>query len=227
MVGLMKNVDQEKNREQMLSNQIIRRGISDARVLDAMRSVPREEFVVAGDENEAYQDRPLPIGHNQTISQPYIVAYMTEQIRIQPDDVVLDIGTGSGYQAAILSRLAKQVYTIEYVPELAKRTAKLFEHLHYENITVIEGDGSGGYPERAPYDAILMAAAAPGIPEPLVEQLAPGGRLILPVGGSGSQILKLITKNTQGQVNTENLISVVFVPLRGGLGWQDEEWRSL
>ena len=213
-------------RERMVHTQIARRGIKDARVLAAMRLVPREAFVAAGDEAEAYQDRPLPIGHQQTISQPYIVAYMSEQLHIQPEDTVLDIGTGSGYQAAIFSKLAKHVYTIEYVPALAKKATQLFKHLHYENITVIEGDGSAGLPKHAPYNAILAAASAPSIPEPLVTQLDRGGRMILPIGNRDFQVLRLVTKLADGSTEYADLIQVVFVPLRGQFGWQTRDWTA-
>lgn len=211
-------------RERMVLTQIVRRGIKDPRVLAAMRLIPRDAFVTAGDEAEAYQDRPLPIGHQQTISQPYIVAYMSEQLHIQPEDTVLDIGTGSGYQAAIFSRLAKHVYTIEYVSALAKKAAKLFEHLHYENITVIEGDGSAGLPQHAPFDVILAAASAPSVPEPLLEQLSPGGRMILPIGNRDFQVLRLVTKQSDGRTEYDDLIQVVFVPLRGQFGWKEGDW---
>lgn len=211
-------------REKMVNNQILRRGVNDVRVLEAMRSIPREAFVSAGDETEAYDDRPLPIGHQQTISQPYIVAYMSEQLSIQPEDTVLDIGTGSGYQAAILSRLARHVYTVEFVPALAKRARQLFSDLHYENITVLEGDGSAGLQQHAPFDAILAAAAAPRVPQPLLDQLAPGGRLILPIGNRDYQVLRRVIKQLDGNLVSEDLIPVVFVPLLGRFGWQPGEW---
>lgn len=214
-------------RERMVLTQIARRGVKDRRVLDAMRRVPREAFLPPGDESEAYQDRPLPIGHQQTISQPYIVAYMSEQLRIQPDDIVLDIGTGSGYQAAIFSLLARHVYTIEYVPALAEKASQLFSQLHYENITVIQGDGSTGWAEYAPYDVILAAASAPAVPEPLLAQLSPGGRLILPIGNRDFQILRRVTKLADGSLKHEDLIPVVFVPLRGQFGWQESEWGNI
>lgn len=211
-------------RERMLFSQITLRGVKDTRVLNAMRNVPREKFVLAEDTEKAYYDSPLPIGCHQTISQPYIVAYMTEQLHIQPDDIVLDIGTGSGYQAAIFSQLAKHVYTIEYLPMLARKAALLFQSQHYQNISVIEGDGSGGLPEHAPYNAILLAAAAPDVPQALIQQLARGGRMILPIGGKENQILRLVTRMEDGSIVMRDLITVVFVPLRGKFGWQTNEW---
>ncbi len=213
-------------RERMVLTQIVRRGIRDARVLDAMRTVPREKFVTAEDEEDAYQDTSLQIGCQQTISQPYIVAYMTEQLHIQPQDIVLDIGTGSGYQAAILSRLAAHVYSIETIKTLSAEAKARFAQLQYENITVVRGDGSQGLPRYAPFNAILAAAAAPNVPEPLVRQLAPGGRMILPVGGPGNQVLRLVIKNLQEEIISTDLIGVRFVPLRGELGWSEQQWQQ-
>ena len=202
-------------RARMVKEQLEARGIRDPRVLAAMRDVPRHEFVPAEVIAEAYDDTPLPIGHDQTISQPYIVALMTEQARPQPTDRALEIGTGSGYQAAVLSRVVGQVYTIEYVPALARGAAKVLAA--YSNIVVREGDGYGGWPEHGPYDIILVTAAPETLPPALVDQLAPGGRLIIPIGSTAStQELKLIQKRADGTVTTESIAPVRFVPLVGG-----------
>jgi protein-L-isoaspartate(D-aspartate) O-methyltransferase len=202
-------------RARMVKEQLEARGIRDPRVLAAMREVPRHQFVPADVIGEAYDDTPLPIGHDQTISQPYIVALMTEQARPRPTDRALEIGTGSGYQAAVLSRVVGQVFTIEYVPALARSAAKVLAA--YPNIVVREGDGYGGWPEHGPYDIILVTAAPETLPPALVAQLAPGGRLIIPIGATSStQELKLIQKSADGTVTTESIAPVRFVPLVGG-----------
>jgi protein-L-isoaspartate(D-aspartate) O-methyltransferase len=202
-------------RARMVKDQLEARGIRDARVLAAMREVPRHQFVPADVIAEAYDDTPLPIGHDQTISQPYIVALMTELARPQPTDRALEIGTGSGYQAAVLSRVVGKVFTIEYVPALARSAAKVLAA--YPNIVVREGDGYGGWPEHGPYDIILVTAAPETLPPALVDQLAPGGRLIIPIGSTATtQELKLIQKGADGRVTTESIAPVRFVPLVGG-----------
>jgi protein-L-isoaspartate(D-aspartate) O-methyltransferase len=205
----------EEARARMVREQLEARGVRDARVLAAMREVPRHQFVPADVIREAYDDTPLPIGHDQTISQPYIVALMTELARPRPADRAPEIGTGSGYQAAVLSRVVGQVFTIEYVPALARSAAKALAA--YPNIVVREGDGYGGWPEHGPYDIILVTAAPETLPPALVDQLAPGGRLVIPIGAtSATQELKLIQKREDGTVTTESITPVRFVPLVGG-----------
>jgi protein-L-isoaspartate(D-aspartate) O-methyltransferase len=204
----------------MIEDQLVRRGIQDPRVLDAMRTVPRERFVPTLLQPLAYADDALPIGHGQTISQPYVVALMTEALALQGDETVLEIGTGSGYQAALLSHLARQVYTIEVVEELAEAARQRFAELGYANIEVRIGDGSLGWPEYAPYEAIIVTAAAPNIPAPLLDQLADGGRLVIPIGRRWEQILVHLTR-TGGQFHRLDLAPVAFVPLIGRHGWGD------
>jgi|Deesub1362B_J571_1020462.scaffolds.fasta_scaffold01135_3 protein-L-isoaspartate(D-aspartate) O-methyltransferase len=208
-------------RERMVEDQIRARGIRDKRVLEAMLKVPRHEFVPESYRDLAYQDSPLPIGHGQTISQPYIVAYMTEKLQLDSADTVLEIGTGSGYQAAILAELASQVYTIEIIPELAQRAARTLKRLGYQNIKVKTGDGYVGWPEYAPFDAIIITAAPPEIPEPLIQQLKDGGRLIAPVG-EDFQDLVLVTRRGD-RLLKEHLIPVRFVPMTGRAQKRQEE----
>ena len=188
----------------------------DDRVMDAMRKVPRHEFVPVNSQLMAYHNGPLSIGHGQTISQPYIVALMTDLLEPQPDDVILEIGTGSGYQSAILSCLVKQVHTTETVGPLVKPARERLQRLGYENVEVHECDGYYGLPEQAPFDGIIVTAAAPHVPEPLVEQLKPGGRLVIPVGHEFyAQELLVILKHENGQLTQRKIIDVVFVPLTG------------
>jgi len=202
-----------REREEMVKDQIARRGVRDARVLEAMRRVPRELFVGKDDVEHAFHDGPLSIGYGQTISQPYIVAYMTEMLRIGSADRVLEIGTGSGYQTAVLAELAAEVYTIEIVEELAHRAEELLRAQAYSNIHFRAGDGSLGWPEAAPFDAIMVTAAPDRAPERLIDQLADGGRMIVPVG-SYEQYLELITR-TGAQIERSVLIGVRFVPMTG------------
>jgi protein-L-isoaspartate(D-aspartate) O-methyltransferase len=196
----------------MVARQLAARGISDPRVLDAMRQVPRHVFVDPDQADEAYADYPLPIGHGQTISQPYIVAYMVEQLRLTPASRVLEIGTGCGYHTAVLARVAGQVYSIEIVEPLARRARGTLAALGIANVTIAVRDGTNGWPEHAPYDAITAAAATPAIPDALIDQLAPGGRLIIPVGVDDYQTLHLVENGTNGTTDTP-LIDVRFVPL--------------
>lgn len=205
-------------RERMVERQIARRGITSNRVLEAFRSVPRHKFVPGKWQDHAYEDRPLPISKGQTISQPYIVAYMTEKLDLGIQDNVLEIGTGSGYQAAILAELAGEVYTVERHRSLAEDTAEKLNQMGYENIHVFHRDGTLGLPEHSPYDAIIVTASAPEIPQPLLDQLAEGGKLIMPVGGRRGQVLKLCTMN-EGEISTDSLSPVAFVPLIGDQGW--------
>ncbi|MCA1371396.1 protein-L-isoaspartate(D-aspartate) O-methyltransferase [Bradyrhizobium sp. BRP14] len=189
----------------------------DPAVLTAMEKVPRHFFVPEEQRGAAYRDRPLPIGYGQTISQPFIVALMTDLINVGPGDSVLEIGTGSGYQAAVLSPLAAKVYSIEIIPQLGERAAARLAELRYNNVEVKVGDGYYGWPQHAPFDSIVVTAAASHIPPPLVEQLARGGRMVVPVGGPfATQFLMLVEKRRDGSITTRQLLPVSFVPLRGG-----------
>ena len=214
-LGCSQNTDSYENqRKIMVEDQIKRRGVKDVGVLKAVQKVEREKFVPEKYRDLAYSDNPLPIGHQQTISQPYIVAYMTEHLQISKSHNVLEIGTGSGYQAAILAELAHHVFTIEIIPKLAESAEKVLMELGYENITVRTGDGYKGWPEEAPFDRIMVTAAPNEIPEKLVEQLAPNGRMILPVGGSiFAQYLWLVQKDKEGIVTKEKILAVRFVPM--------------
>jgi protein-L-isoaspartate(D-aspartate) O-methyltransferase len=204
----------DEPRRLMVEEQLRGRDIEDPRVLAAMGRVPRHLFVPAALRFRAYADHPLPIGSGQTISQPYIVALMTQLAEVEPDDVVLEIGTGSGYQAAVLSEMAKEVYTIEIVPDLAETARVRLAELGYADVTVRTGDGYLGWTEKAPFDAILVTAAAPEVPPPLVEQLAPGAILVIPVGPQSQvQSLLRIQKAADGTTVTREILPVVFVPL--------------
>ena len=184
------------------------------KVLQAMREVPRHLLVPEEVRSQAYQNKPLPIGHEQTISQPYIVALMTHLLRPKKDDVMLEVGTGSGYQAAVLSRLVRQVYSIEIVEPLATRAAADLAKLGYENVTVRAGDGYAGWPEHAPFDGIIVTAGAPHVPQPLIDQLKPGARMIIPVDiAPGRQMLRVIEKSKTGRVKRRDVTEVLFVPL--------------
>lgn len=211
--------DREPERNAMVESQIRLRGVGDPLVLAAMRDVPRHRFVPDEISRVAYDDRPLPIGEGQTISQPYIVAVMTDLLRPGPHDRVLEIGTGSGYQTAILSILSREVISIERLPRIANRAERLLSALGVRNITVICGDGTLGYPASAPYDAILITAATPEVPPALIGQLADGGRLVAPVGDRSSQVLIRLTRRGT-DVTREEFIRVVFVPLIGEQGFQ-------
>jgi protein-L-isoaspartate(D-aspartate) O-methyltransferase len=200
----------------MVERQIRQRGVADTRVLDAMRAVPRERFVPAEASTRAYDDTPLAIGFGQTISQPYIVAYMTEALAVQPTHRVLEIGTGSGYQAAVLGLLAREVYTIEIVAPLAKIAATVLRDLGHKNVQVREGDGYAGWPEHAPFDRIMVTAAPDEIPQPLIDQLAPGGRLVIPVGPQGDTQWMTIVEKTAMGVAERRTIPVQFVPFTRG-----------
>ncbi len=192
------------------------RAALDARVMTAIASVPRHEFVPAPEHSFAYCNEPLPIGYGQTISQPFIVALMTDLLDVKSGHVILEIGTGCGYQAAVLAQLARQVYSIEVVPELAEQAAKRLNRLGYSNVEVRQGDGALGWPERAPYDGIIVTAAAPDLPDALVAQLKPGGRMVIPVGGGFAQDLLVIEKSEDGRITRRNLLAVAFVPLVAG-----------
>lgn len=204
--------DYKTQRERMVKLQIAARGISDKATLDAMRKVERHRLVPDDMVRYAYEDSPLPIGNDQTISQPYIVALTTEQIRPRPGMKVLDVGTGSGYQAAVLAEIVDEVYSIEIVEELATRARKNLAEMGYDNIHVKAGDGYHGWKEHAPFDAIVVAAAPASIPQPLLDQLKPGGRLVIPVGEAGDQHLRLVEKTKNGKITERNLLPVRFVP---------------
>lgn len=204
--------DLRARRHEMVEQQIRQRGVTDPRVLDAMRRVPRERFVPPELLRQAYDDGPLPIGSGQTISQPYIVAYMTEALKVSPSHKVLEVGTGSGYQAAVLSELVREVYTIEIVPALARSADALLRSMNRTNVHVRAGDGYAGWPEQAPFDRIIVTAAPMELPQPLIEQLAPGGLLVAPVGGQGGPQWMTIVEKTGKGVVERRTIPVQFVP---------------
>jgi protein-L-isoaspartate(D-aspartate) O-methyltransferase len=203
----------EQMRKEMIDRQIKGRGIKDERVLEALQKVPRHQFVPEDLAEEAYSDGPLPIGKGQTISQPYIVAYMTEQLNLEKSDKVLEIGTGSGYQAAILAELVDTVYTVEIIPDLARQAQKTLEQLGYNNVKCKVGNGFFGWPEFAPYDAIIVTAAPEEIPQPLLDQLANGGRLIIPVGDFFQELI--LARKEDSKIKKEKKLPVRFVPLTG------------
>lgn len=206
---------QTSAREAMVKDQLAARGIRDPRVLEAMTEVPRHEFVPQAVRSLAYADGPLPIGQGQTISQPFIVAFMTEVLELNKDDTVLEVGTGSGYQAAILGKIAKEVYTIEIVPALAESAQKLLEKLRFENVHARQGDGYLGWPEKAPFDAIIVTCAPDHVPEPLVHQLKEGGRLVIPIGEQGGVQQLVLLRKKDGKILQENKLDVRFVPMTG------------
>ncbi len=211
----MRAQDFKAQREQMVKSQLEARDIDDPRVLAAMREVPRHRFVRPSQMSQAYDDHPLAIGEGQTISQPYIVALMTQLVRPRESHRVLEVGTGSGYQAAVVSRLTKQVYSIEIVPSLAENAASLLSELAYENVRVRQGDGYQGWPEEAPFDCILVTAAPKEVPPPLLEQLAIGGRLVIPVGNTSFAQTLLVIERTKKGFQRRAVIPVRFVPMTG------------
>lgn len=217
MGGMNSVVDEDafaQQRKRMVKEQIAYRGVKDKRVLEAMESVPRHLFIPEEIRSYSYYDQPVPIGFGQTISQPYIVAFMTELLQVGSNDIVLEVGTGSGYQAAILARLVKQVCSIEIIKDLGEEARQRLKQLGYANIEVMIGDGYKGCPERAPFDAIIVTAAAEHIPQPLIDQLKPGGRMVIPVGGVYAvQDLMLITKDESSEIVKTSIIPVRFVPL--------------
>ncbi len=214
-----------EEREAMVTRQLERRGIHNPRLLDVMRRVPRHWFVPPSLRSHAYEDSPLPIGEGQTISQPYMVAVMTDLLQLNGSENVLEIGTGSGYQAAVLGEMAARVHTIERYGALAEQAQDVLDDLGSSNVYVHVGDGSLGWPQAAPYQAILVTAAAPDIPWPLVDQLDEGGRLVIPMGGRWEQDL-LRYRKVGGRIYRETLFPVAFVPLRGRLGWQNHQWED-
>lgn len=211
----------QRLRNDMVTKQIIARGIDDPRVLSAMRSVPRHLFVSEAMMDQAYGDFPLPIGEQQTISQPYIVAEMTQALQLTAEDRVLEIGTGSGYQAAILAQIAFRVYTVERIYSLFARTRKLFDQLRYHNIVTRYSDGTTGWKEESPFDAVIVTAGAPEVPAVLINQLAVGGRMVIPVGDRHSQDLIRIYRDEEG-VHQSNLGGCRFVKLIGEHGWREQ-----
>jgi protein-L-isoaspartate(D-aspartate) O-methyltransferase len=212
-----------RQRAEMVTRQIEERGLRDSRLLDVLRSIPRHFFVPEQQRQAAYEDRPLPIGSGQTISQPYIVALMTSLLRLTGSETILEIGTGSGYQAAVLAGLAARVHTLERHADLAERAAAVLAELEYHNVTVHCADGSLGWPDAAPYEGILVTAAAPAPPAPLLNQLSDGGRLVIPIGGHSGQVLQ-VWQRFGSTFETEDVIPVVFVPLRGQYGWSEESF---
>lgn len=211
-------MDFEQARATMVEQQLVRRGIRAPQVLAAMRLVPRHLFVGEGLQHEAYDDCPIPIGEGQTISQPYMVALMTELLELTPESTVLEIGTGSGYQAAILAHIVKQVYTVERWPTLSERARNVLEQLQFRNIQFLVGDGTVGWPEHAPYDGIIVTAGAPAVPQALLAQLANHGKMVIPVGDLFSQVLHVLTKHDE-RVDTTTTCHCVFVKLIGKDGW--------
>jgi protein-L-isoaspartate(D-aspartate) O-methyltransferase len=220
-----KPLEFERERELMVEQQLAGRGLYTPRLLEAMREVPRHRFVPPGYRHLAYADGPLPIGNGQTISQPYMVALMTDLLELQGDEKVLEVGTGSGYQAAVLAQMARQVYTIERHAALAEKARQVFDELGITNTTVLVGDGSLGAPEYAPFEGIIVTAAAPRVPRPLFDQLAQDGRLVLPVGGEFGQHLQVWRKEGKS-FRSRAVIPVAFVPLRGEFGWSSSEWTE-
>ena len=208
-------------RQKMVREQLLNRGISDPAVIHAMETVPRHLFVPRDMRAFAYEDGPLSIGQGQTISQPYIVAYMVQAAKLRPESRVLEIGTGSGYAAAVASFCAKEVYTIERLASLAESAQQCLDELNYPNIHVLVGDGSQGWPEHAPFDAVIVTAGAPVLPESLAEQIRPGGCLVIPVGDRHDQELLRYTRSEDGELIREKLLDVRFVPLIGVEGWQE------
>ncbi len=223
-VSLITGCSQEQNmsqnsedyaelREEMIQRQIVARGVKDSKVIDAMRQVPRHRFVPQRQIKYAYQDEPRPIGEGQTISQPYIVAFMTEQLQLESGDRVLEIGTGSGYQSAVLANLVDSVFTIEIIPELGERAGELLSELQYDNVVVKIGDGYQGWEEKSPFDAIIVTAAPPTIPPPLLEQLKVGGRMIIPVGEYYQELV--VVNKTETGLEMKDVLPVRFVPMTG------------
>ena len=216
----MNNIDYSQRRNMMVENHIIARGIHSQLVLDAMRAVPREDFLPQHHREFAYEDAPLPIAEGQTISQPYIVALMTEALALKGGEKVLEIGTGSGYAAAVLAQIAAEVYTVERIRQLADTAATLLSDLGYTNVHVQHGDGTRGWEDHAPYDAIVVTAGGPEVPESLRSQLKIGGRLVIPVGADPRlQELVRVTRTSEEQYKTDNIADVRFVPLLGEQGW--------
>lgn len=212
-----------QKRLDMVLSQIEARGVTNPLVLEAMRSIPRHRFVPLNLVGQAYEDRPLSIGFNQTISQPYIVAYMTQALRLTGGEKVLEVGTGVGYQAAVLSCIAREVYTVERIAEMVQQAQKILQELGYNNVYCRQADGTLGWPEKSPFEAILVTASGPRVPEALKEQLKPGGRLVMPIGQYRlGQFITRITKGFDNNFQEERLLDVAFVPLIGEQGWEEQ-----
>jgi len=223
---MKEDTEYKLERQRMVEEQFLSRDISDARVLEAMLRVPRHVFVPEEHRQLAYRDSPLPIGQSQTISQPYIVALMTQMLGLEGHESVLEIGTGSGYQAAVLSQVAREVHTVERHENLTKQALACINALDIKNVTLHVGDGTRGWPPNAPYDAIIATAAAPKVPKPLLNQLADGGRLVIPVGGRIGQYLEIWNREGDDYSHTRT-VAVAFVPLLGEFGWKDDAWDWL
>jgi len=211
-------------RRRMVEDQVIARGVSDQRVIDAMLKVPRHKFVEQALESQAYQDAPLPIGEKQTISQPYMVAVMSEALELDGSETVLEVGTGSGYQAAVLSLLADRVFSLERIPSLARRARRILDECGFSKVNIRVADGTRGWQEMAPFDAIMVTAGAPDVPQEYLAQLAVGGRLVIPVGDRDSQVLMRITRSGDNEYKEERILGCRFVPLIGACGWQEERF---
>lgn len=211
----------DSKRQYMVETQIVARGIKDKMVIDALRKIPRHLFLDEALWPQAYEDHAMPIGEKQTISQPYIVAFMTEALQLTDKQKVLEIGTGSGYQTAILAEIADQVYSIERIPSIAKRARKVFDKLQYRNVVITIGDGTSGWKEHSPYDGIIVTASSPKVPKPLLGQLAIGGRLVIPIGEESSQDLMVFTKEDENNYTEENYGGCRFVKLVGEYGWRE------
>jgi len=209
-------------RRRMVEGQVIARGITDPRVIDAMLKVPRHRFVEEALQSQAYQDAPLPIGERQTISQPYMVAVMSQALALSGSETVLEIGTGSGYQAAILALLADRVFSLERIPSLARRARKALDECGFSKVNIRVADGTRGWQDMAPFDAIIVTAGAPEVPQDYLDQLAVGGRLVIPVGDRSSQVLMRITRTGVREFEDERILGCRFVPLVGSCGWQEE-----
>ncbi len=210
-------------RRRMVEDQVVARGVRDPRVINAMLQVPRHKFVEEALESQAYQDAPLPIGERQTISQPYMVAVMSEALALDGTEKVLEVGTGSGYQAAVLALLADRVFSLERIPALARRARKALDSCGYSKVNIRLADGTLGWQEMAPFDAIVVTAGAPDVPRDYLDQLAVGGRLVIPVGDRMSQVLMRITRTSEHEFKEEQLLGCRFVPLVGNHGWNDEK----
>lgn len=208
-------------RRRMVEEQVIARGIKDKRVINAMLEVPRHMFVEEALQAKAYQDAPLPIGERQTISQPYMVAAMSEALSLDGTETVLEVGTGSGYQAAVLAMLADRVFSLERIPALARRARKVLDECGFSKVNIRLADGTQGWQDMAPFDAIIVTAGAPEVPQDYLSQLAAGGRLVIPVGNRDSQVLMRITRTAQGEYQKEQLLGCRFVPLVGKHGWEE------
>jgi protein-L-isoaspartate(D-aspartate) O-methyltransferase len=211
----------EKQRIRMVETQIVRRGVKDPRVIEALKRIPRHLFVAEALQSRAYDDCPLPIGEKQTISQPYMVAVMSEALLLTGDETVLEVGTGSGYQTAVLAELARRVYSVERIGIFVERARALLDALGFKNFELKQGDGSAGWRGKAPFDAILVSAGSPEVPQPLVEQLRPDGRLVIPVGDRVGQNLLRVRRSDNGGTTTEEIVECRFVDLQGAFGWSD------